>query len=126
MSFFYRWRSYLRPYNYKQQGGQQNGYSINFFWNYPVHVNFKVNNEDVVITLTKGLARWDFDIIKVRELNVEELIEICNLIYSEKVIDESDCMVIYSKNSGPTYIHGKGEVTTTILGAVNITLSDKW
>lgn len=89
------------------------------------HVKFEVNGKDISITLTKNYSSWEFKILEGITLNVKELIELCNLIYSEKVIDESDSIVIHFKNCAPTYVRGKGEVTTAIIGAVNITLSDK-
>ena len=82
-------------------------------------------NALIVITLTKDCDAWDLGIVKETELTVEEIIEICKIVYSQKVIDENDCIVIAFNSKNPTYIYGAEEITSKILKSVTVTFPVK-
>ena len=85
---------------------------------------FRVNDKDVVINLTKEYS-WVLSVIKGNDLSIEELIEICNLIYSEGPIEETTVIIVTFTDCEPTYIRGKANITKEILNAVRVTLSEK-
>lgn len=68
-------------------------------------LKFKVNDKDVNITLTKSFCTWHFKILEGRKLNLEEIDEICNLIYAERIICGSDRIRIHFNDNEFTYIH---------------------
>jgi len=88
-------------------------------------INLLIDDNDVNISLTKDFGVWQFAIKGNKQLTVEELIEICNLIYSKKIIAEDDCIVITINSTEPTYIRGASHVTSEILKSIKVTFSEK-
>ena len=84
----------------------------------------KPDYKSIEITLTKTCGvSWTVTITAgTSKLTVEQLIEICNLMYSETIIDEKENIVIYFNSKRATYIRGPQKVTSEILKAVEVTL----
>ena len=83
---------------------------------------FKLDDEDVAITLTKDLLSWEFTIPEGKKLSIEELIDICKLIYSKKVINKGESIKIIFDSKDYAFIYGNQSVTDDILQSVKVTI----
>ncbi len=82
--------------------------------------------ESISITLSKDYSSWVFAINKGRkDLTVEDLIEICNLLYSDKIIKENENIRICLNGKESTCIRGINHVSSEILKAVKVLISEK-
>lgn len=84
---------------------------------------FKLDDEDVAITLTKDFLSWKLTIPEEKKLSIEELIDICKLIYSKKVIAKGEHIkIILDSNKDCAIIYGNQSVTADILRSVKVTI----
>lgn len=90
-------------------------------------VKFYLNdNEFVIVSLTKSFIPWNLGIVEGRkELTIQELIEICNLIYSENIIEYGESIRISFENDMYAYISEPNQVISEILNTVKVTISEE-
>ena len=90
-------------------------------------VKFNRNKEeDLTVTLTRDYTTWTVEIVDRSDLTVSELIDICNLFYSENVIDPDYSIEIFCNNSDDrVYIRNRDRVSKAIIEGVKVTLPKK-
>ncbi len=81
-------------------------------------VELKLNDgKKLIVTLTRdGCVAWFLEISN--ELSVGDLIDVCNLIYSEKIIAENSILKFCLNE--PVYVRGKENIVESILNAIKV------
>lgn len=78
-------------------------------------------NIDVVLTDNYG---WSLTIPNRKHLTIQELIEMCSLIYSEGIIGSSESIIVYLEGHEPIYVRGINRIKETFIESIIVEVSD--
>ena len=86
-------------------------------------INFMINNDNFVVVLSKRSSNWVLNKFEGIDLTISELIDVCNCIYDEGIINASDSLdVNFSPNDKPIHIVNKLDITDAIIKSVKVTM----
>lgn len=89
-------------------------------------LEIKINDNSIIVFLSKDFIAWNLEVKDVVKLTLSEIIDICNLIYSENVISPTASIEIKgNKKEEDIYIRGQEDVTAAVIRAVKIMMPKK-
>jgi hypothetical protein len=80
------------------------------------------NGDEIKFTITDGYGGWEIGDLNRPELTLKELKCICDLIYSEGVIDSNRTIRIPIKGGEAIYVRGNRNMDDDILSVVKVTV----
>lgn len=86
-------------------------------------IKFVINGNGFIALLSKRNSKWVLVKFEGPDLSVSELIDVCNIIYDEGIIDANTSLDInYSQNEKPISIKNKSDVTSAIIKSIKVTM----
>ena len=87
----------------------------------------KTRNDLEILLTADFIGNWILTASDDEEdLTVQELIDVCEALYSQHIIEGSDDIKVFLRDEEEAlYIIGQANIQTTILNGVNVVLSNK-